>query len=483
MQQTSVKKNFIYNVLYQILAIIVPFITTPYLTRVIGAGGLGNYTFTQAYAHYFVLFILLGINNYGNREMARVQDNKELASKTFSEIYAFQAFLVVVVTALYVISIEFFISGSKTLYWIQILYVISAGFDINWCCFGLEKFKLTVIRNTIIKITSAILIFLLIHSPEDVWIYTVLIAGSSLVSQIIVWPFIFKEIKLIKPEKENIIKRIKPNLMLFLPVVAVSLYTIMDKLMLGYLGGKTEVAYYSYAGSFIEIPATIVMALGTVMLPRASKMLYSGQNKESFRMLEKSMQFVMLFSVGAAFGLAAVAQEFIPWYYGSNFSRSAIFTAALSPVIVLTSWNCIIRTQFVIPKGYDKIYLTTVSSGAIVNLILNIILIPSFQGIGAVMGTVVAQAVVCVIQYFLTRDEIDFTKFYKDTIIFIVIGAFMAVVVYILPQVVSSTIIDVIVKVSIGATIYGGLTLLYLTKVKKDFFIWNIILEAIKSVR
>ncbi len=483
MKQTSVKKNFIYNILYQILVIIVPFVTSPYLTRVIGAGGLGEYTFTQSYAHYFVLFILLGVNNYGNREMARVQDNKELASKTFSEIYAFQACLVVVVTTIYAISIAFFISDSKTLYWIQMLYVISAGFDINWCCFGLEKFKLTVIRNSIIKIASAALIFLLIHSPEDVWIYTALIAGSSLVSQLMVWPFILKEIRLIKPNKENVIKRIKPNLMLFLPVVAVSLYTIMDKLMLGFLGEKTEVAYYSYAGSFIEIPETIVVALGTVMLPRASKMLYSGKNEESSRMLEKSMQFVMLFSVGAAFGLAAVAQEFIPWYYGSNFARSAIFTAALSPVIVLTSWNSIIRTQFVIPKGHDRIYLATVSSGAVVNLILNMLLIPSFQGIGAVMGTVVAQAAVCVMQYFLTRKEVDFTKFYKDTVAFVVIGALMAVVVYILPQIVVSTIVDVIIKVIIGAAIYGALALLYLNRVKKDFFIWNTLLGMIKRTK
>ena len=408
MKQTSIKKNFVYNVLYQILTIIIPLITSPYLTRVIGARGLGEYTFTQSYAHYFVLFILLGVNNYGNREIARVQDDKELASKTFSEIYAFQASLLIIVSIVYAISVYFFVPAPKTLYWIQILYVISAGFDINWCCFGLEKFKLTVIRNSIIKITFAMLIFLLIHTPEDIWIYTVLAAGSLLVSQIVVWPFILKEIHIIKPDKANVIKRIKPNLMLFLPVVAVSLYTIMDKLMLGILDAKTEVAFYSYAGSFIEIPETIILALSTVMLPRASKLLYDGKDKESFSLLKRSMQFAMLFSVGSAFGLTAISQELIPWYYGDAFERCALFAMALTPVIVLTSWNGIIRTQYVIPKGYDKIYLLTVSTGAIVNLVLNYVLIPRISGIGAVIGTVCAQASVCVVQFMLTRKEIQY---------------------------------------------------------------------------
>lgn len=483
MKQTSVRKNFAYNVLYQILAILIPLVTSPYLTRVIGASGLGEYTFTQSYAHYFVLFILLGVNNYGNREMARVQDNKNLASKTFSEIYAFQASLLVIVTAIYAISIILFVSDNEKLYWTQMLYVISAGFDINWCCCGLEKFRLIVVRNSVIKIISTVLIFLLVSSPEDILTYTFLLAGSTLVSQLVVWPFILKEIYLVKPNMPDVIKRIRPNLMLFLPVIAVSLYTIMDKLMLGLLGAKTEVAYYYYAINFIAIPETIITALGIVMLPRASKMLSSGKEEESFNMLARSMQFAMLFSIGSAFGLAAVSQEFIPWYYGVNFSRSALFTIALTPVIVFTSWNSVIRTQFVIPKGYDKIYLATVSSGAIVNLIFNILLIPRFQGLGAVIGTVIAQGIVCYVQYSFTKKEIKYEMFYKDTVAFLLIGVTMSLCIYVLPQLVTSIIIDVVIKVLIGVAIYGVLSLQYLMKIKNDFFIWNILLGIIERVK
>ena len=479
MKQTSIKKNFVYNVLYQILTIIIPLITSPYLTRVIGAGGLGEYTFTQSYAHYFVLFILLGVNNYGNREIARVQDDKELASKTFWEIYAFQASLLVIVASLYAISVSFFVTGSKTLYWIQMLYVISAGFDINWCCFGLEKFKLTVIRNSIIKVAFAALIFLLIHSPDDIWIYTLLAAGSLLISQLVVWPFILKEIHFVKPDKAAVIKRIKPNLMLFLPVIAVSLYTIMDKLMLGILDAKTEVAFYSYAGSFIEIPETIILALSTVMLPRASKMLYDGKEKESFRLLKRSMQFAMLFSIGSAFGLASISQELIPWYYGSAFDRCAVFAMTLTPVIVLTSWNGIIRTQYVIPKGYDRIYLLTVSTGAIVNLALNYILIPRINGIGAVIGTVCAQASVCIVQFLLTKKEIRYREFIIEAIVFCLCGFAMALVVRLIPAISKVTIIDILYRIIVGIVVYGDLTMIYLVHMKKDNFLWNSLCKAL----
>ena len=466
---SSLKKNFLYNELYQILVIIIPLITSPYVTRVVGAEQLGIYSFTQSYANYFVLFVLLGVNNYGNREIARARDNREQVNKVFSEIYSLQAIMLVIVLSVYALATPFFIKDSASIYWLQILMVFAAGFNINWCCFGLEKFRLTVIRNSIIKILSAVLIFAFVHSPSDLWIYTFILAGSTLLSQIVIWPFILKELTFVRPSLKDILKHVKPNLMLFLPVLAVSMYNIMDKLMLGIIDTNSEIAFYHYAGKLTEIPETFITALGTVMLPRAANMISNGREIETKKILRQSMQFVMCFSIGGAFGLCAIANDLVPWYYGSAFFRCTLFTMWLSPVVVLTSWNNVIRTQFVIPKGLDRIYLITVSSGAIVNLVLNVIFIRVYHGIGAVIATLIAQTVVCIVQFILTRKFLDFNKYVSDSWPFIFAGASMMLVIQLISKSVDfKPLIKILFEIVIGISIYGACSLLYLIKMKKD---------------
>ena len=468
MSQSNVKKNFLYNLVYQALVVIIPLITSPYLTRTIGSDSLGFYTFSFTFANYFVLFILLGINNYGVREIAKVRDDKELRSKIFWEIYVFQLIMLFVVVSVYIASILLFVKEKPYLYWIQLLYVVSAGLDVNWCCFGLEKFKLTVTRNCIIKILSAVLIFVLVKDSSDLWKYTLLIAGSTLISQIVIWPFLLKSINRVKPSSVGVKRHIKPNIKLFLPVIAVSLYRLMDKLMLGIIDTKREVAFYTYAERFIEIPGVVISALGTVMLPRTSNMISSGQSEQSRKLLARSMQFAMLFSIGAACGIAAISNIFIPWYYGADFKRCALFAIWLSPVTILTSWNNVIRTQFVIPTHRDSVYLTTVSVGAVVNVVMNLILIPFLDGIGAVIGTIIAQLMVCITQYLLTRKALSYQPFKTDTIAFSILGIAMMCVVYTFPAISNSVVVTIGVKTLVGIILYGSLSLFYLLKIRKD---------------
>lgn len=480
MTKSNLKKNYIYNVLYQILIIIVPLFTSPYLTRVLGAEKLGIYSFTQSYAHYFVLFILLGVENYGNREIARVRDDKEKTKTTFWEIYAFQFALFVIVVAIYVFLISFVVKDNKLIYWMQLLYVVSAGLDINWCCFGLEKFKLAVTRNSIIKIGSAVAIFLFVKKQEDLWIYTMIAAGSLLLSQAILWPFIIKEIGYTKPGKEGIRRHIKPNLILFLPVLSVSLYTIMDKLMLGVMSSKDEVGYYAYAERIIQIPLSFITALGTVMLPRASNLANRGENDTRAQLLNKSMQFSMLMSVGCTFGMIAIANVLIPWYYGAAFSRCSLFTQLLSPVIALTSWNTIIRTQVVIPEQMDREYHYAVLSGAAINLVLNALLIPKYQGNGAVIATIIAQTTVCVVQYVTVRKKVGFKKFFTETLAFSLCGIVMMIGLFVLPTITHSTVVDIVFRIVIGGIVYLVLSMGYLIGIKKDKVLFNTALGLLK---
>ena len=482
MKQSNIKTNLVYNFLYQVLIILIPFVTSPYLTRILGAEKLGIYSYSHAYANYFVLVILLGVNNYGNREIARARDNKEKLNKVFSEIYSIQFTMLLIVSFIYLFVLVFFDFENKLIYSIQYIYVLSAGFDINWCCFGLERFKLTVTRNSIIKILGTLAIFGLVKDNNDLWIYILIMTLSAFISQIVVWPFVKKEIRFTLVQWHEIKQHLKPLLLLFIPVLAVSLYNYMDKIMLGVMCDKSEVGYYTYAEQIIAIPRSFVSALGIVMLPRATNLLQNGKEKENIKLINRSMQLAMFVCMASCFGVAVISNDFIPWYYGAEFSKSAIFTVFLTPTIIFAGWNNVIRTQYVIPRKFDKIYLATVSAGALINIFLNLVLIPFFYGMGAIIATVCAEASVCIVQFLLTRKGLSFKPFIADTIAFMLCGVVMGVFVLLIPNVSSSTIINIMAKVIGGALLYFMLTYHYLKSISKDTYIFDVALETIKKI-
>lgn len=272
---SQVKKNFFYNIFYQILAICIPLFTTPYASRVLGAEGIGLYSYTYSIAYYFMITGILGINNYGNREIAKNKDSKEQVSKKFLEIYSIQLLISTVVLVIYYVYV-IYSRNHIMISLIQSLYVISSILDINWFYSGIEEFKITVTRNSIIKIISLFMIFIFVKDSGDTWIYTLILAGSTLISNIYLFLFLKKYVsirylKTIKPV--DIIKHFKPCIIMFIPVIAMKIYKVMDKTMIGSFSSISEVGFYTNADGIINIPMGIIIALGTVMLPRFSNMI------------------------------------------------------------------------------------------------------------------------------------------------------------------------------------------------------------------
>ena len=166
-QNGKLKKNLLYNISYQILVIILPLITAPYVSRVLGSHNVGVYSYTQAFANYFYLFTMLGVNNYGNRTIAAVRDDQYKLSKTFWEIFSFQFLLGLIISFGYFIYCLYFIRTDKIIYLMQFFYVVSGVFDVNWLCFGLEKFKFTTMRSTIIRIGMAVSTFVFVKDQNE----------------------------------------------------------------------------------------------------------------------------------------------------------------------------------------------------------------------------------------------------------------------------------------------------------------------------
>lgn len=450
---SSTKKNYIYSSLYQFLVLVLPLITTPYVSRIFGAENLGVYSYTNTIAQYFVIFAMLGLNNYGNRAVAMARDDKDELNAVFSEIYTMQLITGILSLLVYVVYAVFVAQDYKMYSLILILYVLSTVFDINWLFFGLEKFKLTVTRNSIIKIGSVIAILALVKTKEDLWIYTSIYAVSMLLSTIALWPYARKEVKYHFPKLQDVLKHIKPNMVMFIPVIAVSIYKYMDKLMLGWFS-KTETGYYENVEKIMTVALGFITAFGNVMLPRVSNMVARKDVAGVREMIATSMRFVLGLSCALTFGMAAVAPEFVGLYFGKGFEPCIMVMIALAPTMIFQSWANVIRTQYLIPFKHDNVYVGSVVFGAVINFVINYLMIPKYGALGAVAGTIVAEASVAIIQTVVVRKELNISHYFKQGIPFLLFGFAMYALVRFVSGLQLSDFVKVTVEVVSGAVFY-----------------------------
>lgn len=457
------KKNFVYNIIYQILILILPLITVPYVSRVLGAEGVGIYSYTYSIAYYFMIISMLGLNNYGNRTIAKVRDDKEKLSKDFFSIYIFQIIMSIFMVVIYFIYVLLFSKDYKTIAFIQIMYVLSSMFDINWFFFGIEKFKLTITRNTLIKTISLFLIFSFVKTYSDLWKYTAILAGGTLLSNVVLFSFLHKYIKFVRVSKNDIFKHFKPNLIMFLPVIAVSIYKIMDKIMLGILSTVTEVGYYENAEKITQVPLTLITALGTVMLPRVSNMLSNNKEEEVKKIIGKTMPFILFLAFPMVFGICAVSKDFSLIFFGNEFEKCGLLIQLLSITIIFLSWGNVIRTQYLIPKEKDKEYVISAFLGAIVNFIMNCIFIPKYASIGACIGTIAAEFIVMFYQSWVVRNELPLREYMLNSLGFFIKAIIMFIIIMLLgKQIKNNDLLKIVVQVSIGGIVYVLLNFKYI---------------------
>ena len=449
----NIKRNFLYNTFYQILIIIIPLITTPYVSRVLGSEGVGRFSYSYAIAYCFVMFAMLGVNNYGNREIAAVNNNLEERSKRFWEIYSLQMAVSLIAIAAYIIYVVV-LCEDKTIGWIMLCFVVSAAFDINWFYFGMEEFKITVARNSIVKLITVICIFVFVRTQEDVYIYCFVNVIGMLISQIVLWAVLKKYVNFHKVKAAAVVKHIKPNLTLFIPVIAISVYKYMDKIMLGMMTVKEEVGFYESCDKIVQIPVALITALGIVMLPRITNMIANQQSDEGLSYTKKSLVFTMFVASPMCFGIMAVAKEFVPVFYGAGFDKCIIVFQFLLPSCIFMAFANVVRTQILIPHQRDRVYVLSVVLGAVVNLVANILLIPYFQSVGAAIGTLAAEAAVCIVQCIYIRKDIKIIKYALYGLPFVISSIMMYCIVINLSFNSFTTLEELFVKILIGMGIY-----------------------------
>ena len=451
----SITKNYIYNLTYQILIIILPIITTPYLSRVLGAENLGIYSYTLAIATYFITFGSLGVALYGQREIAFEQDNTDKYSKTFWEILIFRFITMSISIVLYYIV---FINGTQyqLYYKILLLEIIGNCIDISWFFQGLEEFKKTVFRNTIVKIISLISIFAFVKTKNDLTIYFVIYVLSTLIGNLTLWFYLPKYLVHVNFKDLQIFKHLKPTLTLFVPQIAVQVYTLLDKTMTGtIISDKSEVGYYDQAQKIIKMLLTIITSFGTVMMPRIANTYSKGDKEQIQKYMSNSFCVVFMLAFPLIFGIASVAPAFVPLFFGEGYDKVIILMRVISPIILLIGLSNVTGTQYLLPIKRQTEYTISVICGAIINFIMNMILIPKYGAIGASIGTVIAEFTVTAVQAYFVKKDFDFKKVLLLSKNYIISSIAMFVLCFGLSNLINkNAILSICLQVILGAITY-----------------------------
>lgn len=476
MAQKSIKKNYVYNLTYQILTLITPLITTPYLSRVFGADGIGTCSYIESISSYFVLFATLGLTTFGQRETSYVQDDRKKRSIIFWETNIIELIASTLCIVAYV-TFSFSQTNYK-LYLVLVLNLFSVIANISWFFQGMEEFGKIVLRNIIFKIINIVYIFTFVKTKDDIIIYLFGVAFFGLINNLSYWISVPQYIDRPILKELHPSKHIKTVIALFVPTIAMQVYTVLDKTMIGVITNNSfENGYYEQALKIARLVLTIVTSLGTVMIPRIGYHYSKGDMEIVKQYMYRAYKFVWLCGVPLTLGLIAISNNFVPWFFGDGYDKVVSLLGILSFLILAIGINNVTGMQYLIPTKRENIFSLTVIIGALTNFVLNFFLIQMFQSMGAAIASVVAETTIAIIQIYIVRKELSPFEIVKCGLHYFIAGGLMFITLMQIRGYFNASVLHTFELVIIGAIIYGSVLL-----VMKDEFLLSNIYKIFKKI-
>ena len=472
-------KNYIYNLIQQVLLVVSPLITIPFLSRSLGAEGIGTYSYAFALTNYFTLVATLGCDVYGRREISYVKNSIKNRSKKFWSIQIINTICTLFVSVAYIIfSLN---NPNKTLLLILVFHLINVPLNIGWFYQGTEKFKKITIRTIFLKLAELLFVVFCIHSKNDLIKYTF---GSSFINFLtffVLWLDIKNDIKFEKITLKDVKYDLKNCLQFFLPAIATSVYTLLDKTMLGILTrGYTENGYYEQAQKINIVLLRVVLSLGLVLLPQIAGAFKEGNKKQVKDLVNKSGKYVFFISLPIALGLICISDNFVPWFFGNGYNKVSELLKLSGFILIVQGLDDVFGMQYLVNIGKQKQYIISIFSGALTNFIFNLILIPKFASAGAIIASFIGELVIVLVQMYYVKANINLKEFFKQSRNYIIASMAMLIVIP-LSSFLRNSILSTAIIISLSAIIYF-ITLFIL---KDDTFInvVNKIKDKIKSKR
>lgn len=450
----KVIKNYLYNAGYQILNMVLPLITVPYISRVLGAHDVGINEYTNSWVTFFFLMGQMGITLYGNREIAYHRDDLYERSRIFWGVEALQILTISASFIAYLMAVFLFSTTFKYYFLLQGIWIIATGFDVSWYFMGLENFKVTVVRNTFVRLISIVLIFTVIKDTGDLGKYIAILGGTQLVGNLTLWPYLKDNVVWVKVSKWHPFQHFYPALLLFIPTITTQVYLVLNRLMLGRMSTQVALGNFGQADKIVKFVLAIVTATGTVMLPHVANKFAKGDIKGVRSSLYSSFNFVSAISVPMMFGLMAISARFAPWFLGTDFELAGHIMFLESPIIVLIAWSNVTGTQYLMPVNRVKEYTTSVTIGAVSNVIFNLFLIEGWGANGAAVATVCSEFLVTASQIAMIRGTIKRRKLFREQWKYFLCGFLMYLVVNRICLVINMTVANLCLEVVVGMIVY-----------------------------
>ena len=471
----KLKKNIIFNTLYQILTIITPLITAPYLSRVLQTDGVGVYSYTQSLVTYFTMLASLGTVSYGTRTIALHRESKKDYSKSFFEIELLTVISTIIMLALWLILASIYKDYSIYLY-ILSFTLLATLFDISWLYAGLEKYHYTVTINSIFKLLSVILILTVVKTSDDLWKYILIQALSTFLGNLSMWLFLPKTIVRIRIEFKSLFKHLKNTIIYFIPTIATTIYTVLDKSLIGILiKGTTEVeengvvviknisdienGYYEQANKILTLVKTVAFfSINGVMCSRVSY-LYGKNDLDGIKKIQKlTLSITSFLSIGALFGVMAIAKTFVPIFFGDGYDKTITLLYILCPIIFIICVSNVLDNIYYTPFDKKKTSVIFLIIGSIINLLLNIPLILLYKSIGAAIASVAAELVISILFFIYSKKHVfSFKEFVSVIWKKLLSGIIMFVSVFFIEKYLLKNInnyLSLVIQILVGGSIY-----------------------------
>jgi O-antigen/teichoic acid export membrane protein len=476
-KKPSIKRNMIVSFLYQIVVLLAPLVTAPYLSRVLGAGPIGQYSFDYSLVNYFIVAAQLGISEYGTLEIAKVRDDKEKRSLVFWSIFFIKLISTILFSGVY-----FSLAGTKVLfdttnpliYYILGIDIIAVGFDPTFYFYGIESFSILSFCNLFNKLLNISLIFIFVKTENDLLIYSAIMVATNFLFFFILFFAVLFKVGKVPFSSINSKAYLKGCFLYILPSIASTLYYIVDKTIIGFLvkDGGVANGFYEQANKLVKLVVLAIDSLNTVM---RSRMCFLINDKNSSLQEKKDKERKMfnlaaVLSFASFFGITSICQFFVPLFFGSSFTDAIPYVYILSSLVLIMPFSNLLESIYYIPK--DKIYqrLAYLLAGGLTNVALDFITVIYFGPIGACYATVISEFIYLVLLAFGSRKDVslknDLQTFLKP---FIASLAMFLCCFFLLKYLETTDLaswVSLLITVLLGATIYFLLLI-----VLKDSFV------------
>lgn len=476
----SIKSNYIYNLINTFSNLLFQLISFPYVSRVLLPEGVGHIDFYQSIIQYVILLSSLGIPMYSIREIARVRGDEVLRNKTALEILSLHLILTLVgYFAVFILSISVSeIKEDIPLFLILSLSLFFSTIGCEWFYKGVEDFKYITIRGVIIRLLSLILLFVFVREKEDLYYYALLLVFGTVGNNVLNFLRLRKYVRITQTIFCDFhpVRHFAPVLRIFALNLIISIYVQLNTVMLGFMSDDQSVGLFSSASRLTHFLLTFGNALGTAMLPRMSNLIRENKIDQFNAYANKSMSYMVAISLPLSIGLALTAPVLIVVFCGQSFQPASLTLQLLSPIVVMISMSNVLGIQILYPLGKEKLVILSTGLGALVNLILNIVLIPIFDYNGAAIATTIAEISVTLCMLFVGKKyfKVDFIN--KSFICYLISALIMGIIVYFIMRCSNNGLLSFSLSVLIGGILYmaslfvmkESLTMEIYTSIKKQ---------------